>query len=125
MILRKFLFQTWTFLGSIVNKSYDFVMCGYVINYDRNTFVDFSMPLFENRIGNYINTALQTKTFDWMFFTRIFRPSAWLNVVGLFILFRIVDEIFKKCGVKESSVANKSMLFLLGTLFLLCQAYYW
>jgi hypothetical protein len=37
-------------VGSIVNKSYDFVPCGFVINPDRFPFVDFSIPLFENRL---------------------------------------------------------------------------
>jgi len=64
------------------------------------------MPLFENRNGNYINIALQAQTFDWMFFTRIFRPSAWLYVVGLFLLFWITERIFQKLGIQVPMLQN-------------------
>jgi len=75
-------------------------------------------------MGNYINTAFQTETIDWMFFVRIFTPSIWLCVVSLFIAIFIMKWIFVKLGVKESTITNRSILFWQGTLFLLCQAYY-
>ena len=101
------------------------MMCGYVMNHDRAHFVDFSQPLFENRVGNYVNGDLLPEMFDWFFFARIFRPSAWLNVVGLFAAIAAVKWTFRRLGVPEDSNKNKLIQFLLWTLFLLCQAYYW
>ena len=69
-------------VGSIVNKSFDFSPCGFIMNLERTQFIDFTSPLFENRIGNFVNMNKQSRTSDWAFFIRPFNNTSWIYCLG-------------------------------------------
>ena len=68
--------------GSIVNRTYDFSVCGFIMSFERSKFLDFSSPLFENRIGNYVNMNKLQHSFDWAFFIRPFNNTSWIFSLG-------------------------------------------
>jgi hypothetical protein len=114
------------FTGSIVNWTYDFSPCGFAINPERSKFVDFSVPLFENRLGNYINNRKKAVAYDWMFFIRPFHQTAWICCLGLLLLICTFQWTLRQhfCISNESQI-YKSLAFLFWAMFTLSQAYYW
>ena len=68
--------------GSIVNRTYDFSVCGFILTFERSLFLDFSSPLFENRVGNYVNMNKLQDSFDWAFFIRPFNNTSWIFSLG-------------------------------------------
>jgi|688.fasta_scaffold831210_1 hypothetical protein len=113
-------------IGSVVNRTYDFCASGYIVNVDRSHFVDFSLPLFNYQVGNYINKRKQSISYDWLFFIRPFHSTVWFCCLGLFLLICIIQWVLHDyfCIAIESQVC-KSLSFLFWAMFMLCQAYYW
>ena len=69
--------------GSIVNRNYDFSLSGFYVNLERSQFIDFTSPLFENRVGNYVNMNKLSHSLDWAFFLRPFNNTSWICSLGM------------------------------------------
>ena len=68
--------------GNIVNRNYDFSPSGFFMNLERFQFIDFTSPLFENRVGNYVNRNKLSHSLDWAFFIRPFNNTSWICSLG-------------------------------------------
>ena len=68
--------------GSILKRNYNFSPSGFFMNLERFQFIDFTSPLFENRVGNYVNRNKLSHSFDWAFFIRPFNNTSWICSLG-------------------------------------------